>query len=104
MKKLVAMIALSGVLSASALGITAQAAGRMTACCTSPQLVNFTETYRYDPAPDHHSVGMRTGKECKCGYREVYTDDWIGYEEHDYDIYDLENRRRYCECGDSFGW
>lgn len=102
MKKLLAMIALSGVLSASAFAATTQAAERATACCTNPSIVEFSEVYRGNPYPDYHYVCRRTGLKCNNCHEilEIYSDEFLGIEEHDYDYYDLNNHRRYCECGD----
>lgn len=102
MKKLFAAIALSGVLSVSALAMTAQAAESSTVCCTRPRFVDFSETYYGNPGKDYHDVYKRTGIRCQhCGYSETLTDDFWGLEEHDYDIYDLDNHVRYCKCGDA---
>lgn len=105
MKKLLAMIALSGVLSASALAVTAQAAERSTACCDQPSFVYFSEEYYGNPNPYGHDVWKRTGTRCtSCKNVEIYTDEFLGREEHDYDTYDLNNHVRYCKCGDPMFW
>lgn len=101
-KKLLA-IAFSGILSTSALVMTAQAATSATVCCDNPILVDYTESSYGDPAPDYHTVWVEIGTKCKnCDKIEIHL---VGkyFEEHDYDYYDLENHRRYCKCGDSFG-
>ena len=101
MKKLLAMTALFGVLSVSA--ATAQAAGRAEACCDAPHFVTYSEE-----VPDYydqyiHKIVRTSWTECaNCGQSQGdFTKELVGYEEHDYDIYDLENHTRYCICGDS---
>ena len=101
MKKLLAMTALFGVLSVSA--ATAQAAGRAGVCCDAPHFVTYSEE-----VPDYydqyiHKIVRTSWTECdNCGRsQEDYTTELVGYEEHDYHIYDLENHVRYCDCGDS---
>ena len=100
MQKILAMTVLFGVLSVSA--ATAQAAGRAGDCCSAPHL----ESYFYDEDFDYynqyvHQFVRITWTECmNCGNQGEPTEE-VMYEEHDYDIYDLENHTRYCRCGDS---
>ncbi len=102
-KKCVTTVVLSGVLALSSLAATAQAAGRAYACCTRLNISETTEYSYGDPAPTYHVVWSTTTIRCKaCGHTEVYENKT--YEEHDYDIYDLENHRRYCKCGDWFSY
>lgn len=104
-KKLLAVTALSGILSVSALALTAQAAGRMTACCSQPKMRDYLERHYVYEDDNKHAAWEERGIKCEnCGTKEVYYDQFDFYEEHDYDIYDLQNRKRFCVCGDYFSW
>ena len=100
MKKLLAMTVLFEVLSVSA--ATAQAAGRAETCCDKPNIVaHYIDDCTYYNQYVHQVV-RTTWTEClHCGHNGEPTKELVGYEEHDYNTYDLENHVRYCDCGDS---
>ena len=101
MKKLLAMTVLFEVLSVSA--ATAQAAGRAEACCDAPHFVTcYEDVPGYYNQYTHQIVRTSWTKCANCDQsQEDYTTELVGYEEHDYNTYDLENHVRYCDCGDS---
>jgi len=84
-KKCLAAVFLSGVLSVSALAMTALAQTNGSTVHTIK--VEVTEYYG-NPSPTEHSIYRKTTTFCEtCGEVFSVEDDEIGVEEHDYDIF-----------------
>jgi len=105
MKKYLAVVTMAGALAASIPAGMAKAALNMDNCCSWPQ-IQEVESYVYSCYDQsQHMVQMIKVTCCpNCGM--IISEDTIdlGLEEHDHEFYDLENKRRYCKCGDYYTW